>query len=175
MDMALNSLIESLFANMMGGAAGGFLGFLGFNEGGAVQAATGGHIRGPGTSTSDSIPARLSDGEFVINAAQTSKHLSLLHAINRGEIAAFAAGGLVGDSPAARAANQNVRTANDNGAPSISISAPITVSGSAGSVEQNQDLAKQMSKSLEATMRGVVASEILRSMRPGNTANTRSR
>ena len=26
----------------------------------------GGHVRGPGTSTSDSIPARLSDGEFVL-------------------------------------------------------------------------------------------------------------
>jgi len=27
---------------------------------------TGGHVRGPGTATSDSIPARLSDGEFVL-------------------------------------------------------------------------------------------------------------
>ena len=27
---------------------------------------TGGHVRGPGTATSDSIPARLSDGEFVM-------------------------------------------------------------------------------------------------------------
>jgi len=30
--------------------------------------ATGGAVRGPGTATSDSIPARLSDGEFVLNA-----------------------------------------------------------------------------------------------------------
>lgn len=29
----------------------------------------GGHITGPGTGTSDSIPARLSDGEYVIPAA----------------------------------------------------------------------------------------------------------
>jgi hypothetical protein len=28
----------------------------------------GGHIQGPGTATSDSIPARLSDGEYVIKA-----------------------------------------------------------------------------------------------------------
>lgn len=28
----------------------------------------GGNINGPGTSTSDSIPARLSDGEYVLNA-----------------------------------------------------------------------------------------------------------
>jgi hypothetical protein len=29
----------------------------------------GGHVDGPGTETSDSIPAQLSDGEFVLNAA----------------------------------------------------------------------------------------------------------
>ena len=34
----------------------------------AVTAARGGAINGPGTSTSDSIPAMLSDGEFVMNA-----------------------------------------------------------------------------------------------------------
>jgi len=32
------------------------------------RAAAGGHISGPGTGTSDSIPARLSDGEFVMTA-----------------------------------------------------------------------------------------------------------
>lgn len=35
---------------------------------GAVPAASGGEIVGPGTGTSDSIPARLSDGEFVMTA-----------------------------------------------------------------------------------------------------------
>ena len=30
--------------------------------------AGGGHVSGPGTETSDSIPARLSDGEYVLNA-----------------------------------------------------------------------------------------------------------
>lgn len=34
----------------------------------AISAANGGHIRGAGTATSDSIPARLSDGEFVLTA-----------------------------------------------------------------------------------------------------------
>ena len=33
-----------------------------------VEAARGGHISGPGTGTSDDIPARLSDGEFVMTA-----------------------------------------------------------------------------------------------------------
>ena len=66
---------------------------------GHVQAATGGLIRGPGTGRSDSILARLSNGEFVVNAAQTAKHLPLLKAINSGpDLPAFATGGLVGSS-----------------------------------------------------------------------------
>ena len=35
---------------------------------GIMAAAAGGHIMGPGTGTSDSIPAYLSDGEFVMTA-----------------------------------------------------------------------------------------------------------
>jgi hypothetical protein len=35
---------------------------------GRIEDPTGGEVDGPGTETSDSIPARLSDGEFVVNA-----------------------------------------------------------------------------------------------------------
>lgn len=38
-------------------------------QGGEIDARRGGHLSGPGTGTSDSIPARLSDGEFVMTAA----------------------------------------------------------------------------------------------------------
>ena len=49
----------------------------------ALQLATGGYVRGPGTSTSDSIPARLSAGEYVINARAVRKiGVSQLDAIN---------------------------------------------------------------------------------------------
>lgn len=57
------------------------------------QRADGGYISGPGSGTSDSIPARLSNGEFVINARATSRNYDLLHAINNG---GYAMGGLVG-------------------------------------------------------------------------------
>jgi hypothetical protein len=60
-----------------------------------VTAATGGYISGPGTGRSDSIPAMLSNGEFVVNAAATSKFKPLLRAINAGAIG-FADGGAVG-------------------------------------------------------------------------------
>ena len=64
---------------------------------GAKGNAAGGHITGPGTGTSDSIPTWLSNGEFVVKADQTAKHLPLLHAINAGA-KGFATGGLVGTS-----------------------------------------------------------------------------
>ena len=44
--------------------------------------AHGGIIRGRGTSLSDSIPARLSNGEFVMNAKATQQHLPTLQAWN---------------------------------------------------------------------------------------------
>jgi hypothetical protein len=57
--------------------------------------ATGGYISGPGTGTSDSIPARLSDGEYVINAAATRRNKPLLDKINSGGPVGYAAGGPV--------------------------------------------------------------------------------
>jgi hypothetical protein len=66
--------------------------------------ATGGYVTGPGTSTSDSIPARLSAGEYVLQAAAVRtvgvSFLDALNGIARGPRVtagrlAFAEGGLV--------------------------------------------------------------------------------
>jgi hypothetical protein len=46
--------------------------------------ANGGPVRGPGTGRSDSIPAMLSNGEYVINAAATQRNRGALDAINSG-------------------------------------------------------------------------------------------
>ncbi|EDQ2494089.1 phage tail tape-measure protein [Salmonella enterica subsp. enterica] len=63
---------------------------------GALFAATGGYISGPGTATSDSIPARLSDGEYVVRAAAVSHYgVDFLHALNATRLRKFAAGGPV--------------------------------------------------------------------------------
>lgn len=63
---------------------------------GAKRMAEGGFVSGPGTSTSDSIPALLSDGEFVVNARSTQLFKPLLTAINdAGALPQFAVGGLV--------------------------------------------------------------------------------
>ena len=50
-----------------GATIAGLIAQASFNGGGGY--ATGGHVRGPGTATSDSIPAWLSDFEFVTRAA----------------------------------------------------------------------------------------------------------
>lgn len=42
----------------------------------------GGFVKGSGTAISDSIPAQLSNGEFVVNAAATKNNRSLLESIN---------------------------------------------------------------------------------------------
>lgn len=48
----------------------------------SVKLARGGRVSGPGTSTSDSIPAMLSNGEYVVNARATSMFPELLETIN---------------------------------------------------------------------------------------------
>lgn len=54
--------------------------------------AAGGPVSGPGTSTSDSIPTMLSDGEYVINAAAAaSLGTPMLDALNSGDSSAAAA------------------------------------------------------------------------------------
>ena len=58
--------------------------------------ADGGHISGPGTGRSDSIPIWGSNGEFMINADATKKNRRLLEAINSGKMPAFADGGIIG-------------------------------------------------------------------------------
>ena len=69
----------------------------------ALHPATGGYISGPGTSTSDSIPAMLSNGEFVVRAAAVSRAgIGLLSDLNDDGVinrARFAVGGFA--SPAA--------------------------------------------------------------------------
>lgn len=64
----------------------------GTTPGRVTERASGGWISGPGTGTSDSIPARLSDGEFVVNARSAEQNAALLEAINGNR---FATGGWV--------------------------------------------------------------------------------
>lgn len=78
-DMAAQGLAQSITGSLFGG---GF---------GALFAASGGQVRGPGTGTSDSIPAMLSDQEYVTRAAVTTQPgaLDFLHDFNKRGMAAL--------------------------------------------------------------------------------------
>lgn len=107
--IAAQQLAQMATSSLMG-ASGGMGGMIG-----ALFAADGGHIQGAGTSTSDSIPAMLSNNEFVTRAAvvQQQGALDFLHDFNRHGMAALegwmprvrhSTGGLAGiPAPAAAA------------------------------------------------------------------------
>ena len=67
--------------------------------------ADGGWVSGPGTGTSDSITARLSNGEFVVKASAAAQHAALLTSINGG---------------------------NGNGGPGFATGGPVNVNALAG-------------------------------------------
>ncbi|MEJ5169754.1 MAG: hypothetical protein WHU10_02100, partial [Fimbriimonadales bacterium] len=119
--IASQKLAEALFGSLFGGGGAG-----GFSLGSLVSSlfrgfAGGGYVSGPGTSTSDSIPARLSAGEFVLNAAAVKRvGVDFLQALNglssgprvSGRTLAFATGGLVPETPPPQPQGQGVRIVN---------------------------------------------------------------
>jgi hypothetical protein len=137
---AADSLMASasmlLEANEAGGASGGGGGGDdGSGGGGAsgivsglaglLMAAEGGLVQGPGTATSDSIPARLSTGEFVLRAAAVQDiGLPALALMNRGlhfgsirghSIPSFAEGGLVTHGTRSDGVDVNIGLGLDQG------------------------------------------------------------
>lgn len=130
---------------------------------GPVLKADGGYISGPGSSRSDSIPARLSNGEFVINAHATSQNRALLEAINGGHLLGFADGGLASNVPSLPASTMIGGTTNH-----ISPSIAVTVQGSPGSTpQQHAEMGAAIAKSAQASMQALIASEIRTQTRPG--------
>ena len=74
-----------------------------------IKKATGGYISGPGTGTSDSIPAMLSNGEYVLRSSAVDRiGIGTLNAMNAGAVPHFADGGSVDDTIAASAGVGNV-------------------------------------------------------------------
>jgi hypothetical protein len=87
----LGTLIPGFGA--IGAAVGGFAGL------GARLFADGGYVSGPGGPRDDAIPARLSAGEYVLDADTTSRiGRRTLDAVSRRAMPGFAAGGFVGGS-----------------------------------------------------------------------------
>ncbi|MBH0239132.1 M15 family metallopeptidase [Methylobrevis albus] len=119
--IVINLLNELYKSGSLGGGSGGggLLGFLGSLLGGILGFADGGKIQGPGGPRSDSILARVSDGEFLVNAKATRKNLPLLTAINSG-IPGFANGGVIGNPTVPASPMSGIRASD---------AAPIAASG----------------------------------------------
>jgi len=79
-----------------------------------LLAAGGGRIAGPGTGTSDSIPAMLSNNEFVVNAKAARKFSPLLEAINNNRMTKFADGGAVNTSILAKPMQSSLSSNGQN-------------------------------------------------------------
>ncbi|WP_314945925.1 hypothetical protein [Bradyrhizobium cosmicum] len=152
-------IVQPLMRTLSGG--------LGFADGGLVSGAApvakadGGYIAGPGSGTSDSIPARLSNGEFVVRASATAKHRAVLEAINADRIPRFADGGLVGN-------------AGSSGAPMISpahVIAPqisVSVQGSPGqSPQDHQRMGESIAQTAQHHIKTLIAQELRTQRRPG--------
>lgn len=157
-EAAIKALIVAPIMRSLGGT-------FGFSDGGLVGAAPvakadGGYIAGPGGPRDDKIHARLSNGEFVVNAAATTKHRALLEQINRAP--RFADGGLVGaGSPAAPMVNSGHVIA-----PQIA----VTVQGSPGQSPQDHErTGRAVAESAQHHIRTLIAQELRDQTRPGGT------
>ncbi|OCJ05260.1 hypothetical protein A6U87_14730 [Rhizobium sp. AC44/96] len=147
-------------------AVGGLLGWLFSKDGGPVShdrrtrlyLAGGGSVRGPGTSTSDSIPAMLSDGEFVVNARQTARYRSLLESINGGRVPALADGGAIGSSKAGTAGGG----LNVGG-----INVSVNANGSTGDKAKDEQYSKDMGRVVAQAIDQQMTDWTINQMRPG--------
>jgi hypothetical protein len=112
-----------------------------------------GRIVGPGTETSDSIPALLSHGEFVIRAASVRKFGEAFFAsLNAGflpDVPRFAAGGIVGS------AVNSIAAAGDGSTPSRDVvDLRFHLGGKAHTVQSSRETAMRLAAALRELSRG---------------------
>lgn len=88
----------AIYATIVAACTGGGGGFAARWKGAFGKGfASGGSVAGSGTGTSDSIPAMLSNGEYVLNAQAVDRlGVPFLNGLNTGRLRGFASGGLVG-------------------------------------------------------------------------------
>ena len=133
---------------------------VGKKDGGIVQRfSNGGAVWGAGTATSDSIPAMLSNGEFVINAASTRRHRALLEAINKNR---YASGGVVGGVPS---------PALFGAKPAGGLTVNLTVNVDGGGGDTEQQVRQGVEAGMREAMRQIAQAEIADSWRIGNISH----
>jgi hypothetical protein len=131
-----------LFTGFGGGKGGGATTFSGFPSTlGVVAAKDGGLITGPGTGTSDSIPAFLSNGEFVFTAASTRRlGTRLLDDLNQGRVPTLN----LSDLPAQSQTNTYNRTATVN----VAVTTPNADSFNKSEYQLGKDMAETIRRTM---------------------------
>jgi len=170
---AYTSLIGTIFDGVMaasggtGNSAYGFTmdssiagsGALYGTSAGTVFRAAGGAVFGPGSGTSDSITARLSNGEYVIRASVVSQPgvREHLDALNSGRAVSgsnwFARGGYVGSGTSP--------SGSGDLAPNINVSVPITIESGNGDsgTQASASSISTLEAGLKQKMRAVIKDE----------------
>lgn len=122
----------------------------------------GGRVTGPGGPRSDNILARVSPGEFIVNAESASRFGPLLDAINK--TPRFVSGGSVAPLPLpivpARAAGSNV---------TINSTTNVTVEATGGDI--NPDQAAKIGNAVKGQVKAAFNELLREQMRPGNILN----
>lgn len=161
--MAAKKLFMSIIGSAVGGPAGALLGGF-FAEGGYTG--NGGKYEPAGV---------VHRGEYVMSKEATRRiGVGNLEALHSSAKRGYASGGYVGGrAPAKAVSAARSESVGAAAAPNVTINSPITVNGSAGTPQQNEDLAARMAAQMEGAVRGVVVDEIRRQARPGNIMNNR--
>lgn len=142
-EIAASRAFESIFAGVGGnGLIGGLLKGLGLF-------ASGGYTGDGGKFEPAGVVHR---GEYVMSKEATRRiGVGTLEALHRAAQRGYASGGLVGGAAPLRSAQAARSGPVADSGRVVNINAPVTVNGSAGSPEQNADLAKRMAREMEAT------------------------
>lgn len=166
LEIAKAQLTKGLAGIFDGAASGGFLSFIG----GLLGFAGGGYTGdGPKLEPAGVVHR----GEYVFSKASVNRlGVANLEGLHRSALQGYSGGGAVGVAKIARmASGDSPMSRAGASAPSVTINAPVTVNASGGTPEQNADLAKQVARETELSMRAVVRDEIGRQFRPGAMLN----
>ncbi|MBH1973986.1 MAG: phage tail tape measure protein [Rhodobacteraceae bacterium] len=158
-------LQKQIMGMITGAPAGGFLSFIG----GLLGFAQGGYTGQGGTLEPAGIVHR---GEYVFSKRAVNRiGAGSLDRLHSESLKGYSGGGLVDGAKIMQRASGGLPMESGAVPQGVTINAPVTVNASGGTVAQNDDLAKQIGREMEATMRGVVIDELRRQSRPGNMMN----
>ncbi|WP_440408711.1 D-alanyl-D-alanine carboxypeptidase family protein [Neorhizobium petrolearium] len=149
-------ILGAIFGSIFGAKNGGFI-----TPRGVQHLARGGDVRGPGTSRSDSIPAYLSAGEYVVNADATRKNRAALEAINSGKAPSL--------TPSAMGKG-SIRATTNQVSNVFSPTIPITVQAS-GNRETDVAMTERLSTEIDTLLENKMVDFVQKNQRPGAIMN----